>query len=79
MNALTLNGRRVKNLEVEGVDMDDYPDFCDAFFSYGEYDDGTVLSDEELEQLGDENGDALNEMAVEASNNSADEDWDMER
>jgi hypothetical protein len=79
MNALTLNGRTIKNIELEGVDMDDYPDFSDAFFSYAEYEDGTVLTDEELEQLGDENPDAIHEMATEAANDSVDEDWDMER
>lgn len=75
---MQLNGRRVKNVEVDGVDSDDYPDFCDAFFSYAEYEDGTPLSDEELEQLEEEFGDFLNQLAAEKMNDSVDEDWDEE-
>lgn len=33
------------------VDRKDYPDFADAFVEYAEYDDGTELTDEELEEL----------------------------
>jgi len=42
---MKLNGRQVKDAEVDGVDSEDYPDFCDAFFSYAEYEDGTPLTD----------------------------------
>lgn len=76
---MQLNGRRVKNAEVDGVDLDDYPDFCDAFFSYAEYEDGTPLNDEELEQLEEEFGDLINQLAAEKMNDSADEDWDEDR
>lgn len=75
---MQLNGRKVKNPEVDGVDADDYPDFCDAFFSYAEYEDGTPLNDEELELLGEEFPDALNQMAAEQMNDSVDEDWSDE-
>ena len=40
-----------KTLELAGVDRRDYPDFCDAYFSYAEYTDGTPLTDAELEAL----------------------------
>ena len=76
---MQLNGRKIMNLEVDGVDSDDYPDFCDAFFSYAEYEDGTPLSDDELEQLGDEFGDHINQLAHEQAMDGADYDWDMER
>ena len=76
---MQLNGRRVKNAEVDGVDLDDYPDICDAFFSYAEYEDGTPLNDEELEQLEEEFGDLINQLAAEKMNDSADEDWDEDR
>ena len=80
MNAPTLNGRMVKNIEIDGVDSDDYPDFCDAFFSYAEYEDGTPLSDDELETLGDENPDLINNMASEHyTDNTSDYDYDMDR
>ena len=49
-----------KSLEVDGIDTKDYPDFSDAYFCYGEYDDGTPLTDEALEKL-TEDGDLLSE------------------
>ena len=49
-----------KTLEVDGIDTKDYPDFSDAYFCYGEYADGTPLTDEALEKL-TENGDLLYE------------------
>jgi predicted NAD/FAD-binding protein len=38
-------------LVVDGIDTKDYPDFCDAYFSEGEYEDGTQIEDEVLEEL----------------------------
>ena len=38
----------LKNMRVEGVDMEDFPDFCDAFIAYAEHPDGTPLTDVEL-------------------------------
>ena len=58
-----LNGKKVVDLEVDGVDSRDYPDFSDAYFSNGCYEDGTPLTDEELERLTDLAGDVLWEMA----------------
>jgi hypothetical protein len=76
---MQLNGRTIKNAEIDGVVGSDYPDFCDAYFSYAEYEDGTPLNDEELEQLGDENGEMINQLALDKFNEGADYDWDMER
>lgn len=60
---MIFNGKEldIRSLEVEGIDTRDYPDFCDAYFSYGEYKDGLKLTDDELIQLGDEHGDLLHE------------------
>ena len=64
---MQLNGREVVDVEVDGVDGDDYPDFCDAFFSHAVFKDTLEdLTDDELEQLADENGDVLNQMAYES-------------
>lgn len=41
-------------IQLEDVDMADYPDFCDAFVSYAEYKDGTPLSDDDLEKLNED-------------------------
>ena len=55
---MKLNGKTVVNVQVEGVDFHDYPDFCDAFFSYAEFENGVKLTDEELDVLTEEHGDA---------------------
>jgi hypothetical protein len=61
MNTNNVNER---SLEVENVDRSDYPDFCDAYFSYGEYNDGTPLTDDELETLAEKWPDILNSRAL---------------
>jgi len=58
---LQLNGRAVVDVTVDGIDMQDYPDFCDAYFDSAFYEDGTALSDDELIELTDTNFDALHE------------------
>ena len=58
---LELNGRAVVDATVDGIDMRDYPDFCDAYFDSAFYEDGTALSDDELIELTDTNFDALHE------------------
>ena len=60
-----LNGKKVVDLEVDGVDSGDYPDFSDAYFSSGCYEDGTPLTDEELDKLTILADDVLWEMAFE--------------
>lgn len=54
------------SLTIEGVDSKDYPDFCDAFFSYGEFQDGRHLTDSELETLNDDYPETVSEMAFES-------------
>lgn len=56
---MELNGKKVIDVSVDGVDYRDYPDFCDAFFSEGYYEDGTPLTDEELDALSDKYPDDL--------------------
>ena len=45
-----LNYRLITNIEVDGVDFKDAPDFADAFISAADYD-GREMTEEELEQL----------------------------
>jgi hypothetical protein len=59
---LQLNGRAVVDATVDGIDMRDYPDFCDAYFDSAYYEDGTALTDDELIELTDTNFDALHEL-----------------
>lgn len=44
----------LKNFQFEDVDLRDYPDFCDAYVSYAEHEDGTPLTEEELEAIPDD-------------------------
>jgi hypothetical protein len=63
----TFDGRRVHkvvdtgSLEIDGVDGRDAPDFSDAYFSAGQFKDGTEMSDEELNELAAEHPDLLYE------------------
>ena len=59
---LQLNGKAVVDAQVDGIDMKDYPDFCDAYFDSAYYEDGTALSDDELIDLTDNNQEILHEM-----------------
>ena len=44
---------KVENIEVDGIDMTDYPEFCDAFISYAEID-GIECTDEQLEEINED-------------------------
>ena len=67
MSEVKMNGRNVVDIDIDGVDSSDYPDFCDAYFSYAVWEDtGEPLTDDELEQLLDENGFLVSEMAFES-------------
>lgn len=50
---MSLKFEEVTNIEIDGVDMTDYPDFCDAFILSADKLDGTPLTDVELEDLND--------------------------
>jgi hypothetical protein len=76
---LMFKNRIVKNVEIDGVDFYDHPDYCDAHFCYAEWENGTPLTDEELEQLTSECGDVVNEMANECLFSAADDARDRMR
>jgi|TARA_B110000263_G_scaffold204052_1_gene184240 hypothetical protein len=50
---MSLKFEEVTNIEIDGVDMTDYPDFCDAFILSADKLDGTPLTEVELEDLND--------------------------
>ena len=58
----------VTKIELGGVDMNDYPDFCDAYVEYAEKLDGTPLTDNELEEFSmlEETMSYVNENAYES-------------
>jgi hypothetical protein len=59
---LQLNGRTVVDAVIDNIDLRDYPDFCDAYFESACYEDGIALTDDELDELTDQNPEALHEM-----------------
>ena len=69
---IMVNGKEVdmSSLEVDGVDSRDYPDFADAYFSAGYFVDGTDMSDEELDQFQQDNGDLLYDKAYDSLHES---------
>ena len=68
MNIIRISGKLVdeSSIEIDGVDTHDYPDFCDAFFTEAKFEDGTELTDSELEELQHQQGELLNNMAHES-------------
>ena len=48
---MTINIENVTSVEIAGVEMYDYPDFCDAYVEYAEKLDGTPLTDAEIDAL----------------------------
>lgn len=64
MDVIDLDVVDLGSLQIEGIYMDDYPDFCDAYFSEGHKLDGTKLSDDELERLTDDFPLMLHEKAL---------------
>ncbi len=55
----------MKNIELEDVHSWDYPDFCDAFVSYAEHDDGTPYTEAQLNELNEKHPEVAQEMAFE--------------
>jgi len=47
--------KKIDNIEIDGIDTKDYPDFCDAYISSADYD-GVPMTDEQLDEL-NEDGD----------------------
>ena len=55
----------VDNVLVDGIDWNDYPDFCDAFISSADYN-GNEMSEELIDKLNDEYPDFVYEQVVNA-------------
>jgi hypothetical protein len=55
---------QLNNIEVNGVDPKDYPDFCDAYISYCEVD-GVEATDEQLYYINDTYPELAQEEAFE--------------
>ena len=57
----------VGSIEIDGINTRDYPDFADAYVSAAKWDDGTDLTEEELEELQDQHGDLFYERVLSAT------------
>jgi hypothetical protein len=57
---MKLDLRKVENMEFDGIDFRDYPDFVDAFLVAADYD-GRELTEEEIDFINDEHYDFVNE------------------
>ena len=57
-----MNIKELKNVVVDGICMNDYPDFVDAYISSADDANGNALTDEQLEALTDENQEFVQEM-----------------
>ena len=53
---------KIENIEIDGINHDDYPDYVDAFISYAEYD-GKEMTDFELYKL-NEYGDFVYDCVI---------------
>ena len=49
---MNIKFKEVTNIELGGVDMSDYPDFCDAYVESATFN-GVELTEEQLETLND--------------------------
>ena len=47
--------KKIDNIEIDGINTKDYPDFCDAYISSADYD-GVPMTDKQLDDL-NEDGD----------------------
>ena len=64
MNKLdkVMDYKLIDNIEVDGIDTKDYPDFCDAFISNADYD-GKEMTEKQLDTI-NEDGDFQHECIM---------------
>lgn len=41
---------KINNIEIDGIDPRDYPDFCDAYIASADYN-GVEMTDDQLDEL----------------------------
>lgn len=49
---MKIDFEKVDNIDFDGIDHKDYPDYCDAYIVSADYD-GREATDEELEKIND--------------------------
>ena len=63
INIMKIDVNKLENIQVDGIDTRDYPDFVDAFISYAEMD-GVELTDEQLDELNDNYPDLIYDCVI---------------
>jgi len=53
---------KITNIEFDGIDSKDYPDFCDAYIIRADYD-GIPMTEEQLDEI-NENRDFISEKLL---------------
>lgn len=65
LNLEKLDFKKIDNMEFEGIDFSDYPDFVDAFLVAADYD-GKEMTEEQIDYLNDEHRDFVNERVYDS-------------
>ena len=50
---MTLDYNKITNIEFDGIDHRDYPDYCDAYIASADYD-GVEMTEEQLQLLNED-------------------------
>ena len=58
---MNING--LIDVQIDGINMYDYPDFVDAYVSFAIDEEGNILTDDQLDQLAQDHPEWLQEMA----------------
>jgi len=59
-----LDNLKPHNVELEGIETSDYPDFCNAFVKYAEHINGEVFTDQELDYFNENYADEVYELVI---------------
>jgi hypothetical protein len=62
---MNIDINKIDNMEFEGVDFRDYPDFVDAFLAAADYD-GKEMTDEQIDYVNDTYYEFVNEQVYES-------------
>ena len=55
---------KIEDIEFDGIDYSDYPDFCDAHITSATWNDGTPLTEAELDDLNFNHGDVVYDFLI---------------
>jgi len=58
--------KKIINYEIEDVKSSDYPDFCDAFISYAEDENGNEMTEQQIEEWTENNEEEFYDMIQES-------------